>query len=176
MDVKYYFENTYVPLEQIPAKTGRGARYVRKYVADHYTMEQRKERSRECYRLSKLGVNNPMTGNTGCAHHNYSHMPKSDSNGYLLVIKPEWYTGRKGSRHVFQHSAIWCANTGRTEVPADLVIHHCDQSRLNNSFDNLIGLSRADHKRVHDWIGGATTISKESTAKWLEAHGTDWFQ
>lgn len=169
MDTKYYFENTFVPLEQIPAKVGKGTRYVRKYVADNYTKEQRRARSKECYRRSKLGINNPMKGKYGDAHPNYLTTPKSDTKGYLIVLKPEWYTGRKGSKHVFQHSAVWCAFMGLTEVPADTVIHHCDQNPINNSFDNLLGVSRAEHKMIHDWIGGATTISKESTAKWLEA-------
>lgn len=169
MDTKYYFENTFVPLEQIPAKVGKGIRYVRKYVADNYTIEQRRARSKECYRRSKLGVNNPMKGNTGTDHHNYDPMPKSDAKGYLIVTKPVWYTGRKKSRHVFQHSAVWCAFMVLTEVPRNTVIHHCDQNPLNNSFDNLLGVTREEHKAIHDWIGGATTISKESTAKWLEA-------
>ena len=170
MDTKYYFEHTFVPLEDIPAKVGRGMRYVRQYVADNYTKEERRARSKECYRRSKMGTKNPMMGKYGDEHHNYLTTPKSDAKGYLIVLKPEWYTGRKGSKHVFQHSAIWCAFMGLTEVPTDTVIHHCDQNPLNNSFDNLLGVSRAEHKMIHDWIGGATTISKESTAKWLEAH------
>ena len=45
MDTKYYFEQTFVPLEDIPTKVGRGVRYVRQYVADNYTKEARRARS-----------------------------------------------------------------------------------------------------------------------------------
>lgn len=96
----------------------------------------------------------------------------SDCKGYLLVVKPDWFTGRKRSHHVFQHSVVYCENSGLTEVPKGHCIHHCDQNPQNNGFGNLIMMTLGQHQRLHRHIGSATTISKESTAKWLEAEST----
>jgi hypothetical protein len=123
------------------------------------------------YRNSKLGKNNPMFGKTGENHHNFK-IVKGDSKGYLLRLKPEWYTGRQGSKHVFEHSAVYCEHTGMTEIPEGYVVHHCDQNKLNNAFTNLLMMTMGEHAALHRFIEGATTISKESTAKWLEARRT----
>ena len=131
-----------------------------------------KNRKRRMYRRSKLGDNNPMKGKTGEAHPNYLGI-MSDGKGYWIVTKPDWYTGRKGSRHIFHHHEVYCLEVGLTEMPKGMVIHHCDCNKINNSFDNLIMMSLGDHMALHSLLEGATTISKESTAKWLEARNTE---
>lgn len=130
-----------------------------------------KDRKRRMYSKSKMGDKNPMKGKTGTDHHNYKGIV-DDSKGYKLILKPDWYTGRKGSKHVFLHSAVYCHFTSITEVPKGYVVHHCDQNPHNNFFSNLILMTLAEHASFHRLIEGATTISKESTAKWLEARRT----
>ena len=127
-----------------------------------------KDRKRRMYSKSKLGDKNPMKGKCGTDHHNYKGVI-DDSKGYKLILKPIWYTGRKGSKHIFLHSAVYCHFSNLTEVPKGHVIHHCDQNPHNNYFSNLILMTLAEHAAYHKFIEGATTISKESTAKWLEA-------
>jgi hypothetical protein len=75
---------------------------------------------------------------------------------------------------VFVHSLVVCENLGLTEIPKGWVVHHCDINPYNNSFDNLVMITMSDHTRLHRYLAGATTISKESTLKWVEAHGTPW--
>lgn len=127
-----------------------------------------KDRKRRMYSMSKLGKNNPMTGKTGEAHHNYIGLVE-DNKGYLMVLKPDWYTGRKGSKHIFEHTEVYCMNAGLTQVEKGYCIHHCDQDKMNNKFENLVMLTLAEHRTLHTLIKGATTISKESTLKWVEA-------
>lgn len=127
-----------------------------------------KDRKRRMYRRSKLGDKNPMAGKCGSKHHNYIGII-DDCKGYKLILKPDWYTGRKGSKHIFLHSAVYCHFSKLTEVPKGYVVHHCDQNKHNNVFSNLVMMTLAEHAAFHKVIEGATTISKESTLKWVEA-------
>ena len=130
-----------------------------------------KDRKRRMYSKSKLVNKNPMKNKCGELHHNYIGVI-DDCKGYKLVLKPTWYTGRKKSKHVFLHSVVYCEANNLTEIPKGYVLHHCDQNKHNNTNSNLILLTLAEHAALHRLIEGATTISKESTAKWLEARRT----
>ncbi|AZU99373.1 HNH homing endonuclease [Acinetobacter phage vB_AbaP_APK32] len=169
-NIKNLIENTTLTLEQIAQQLGVG--YKRVYnVWRKYPKEYRTNRKTLNYRTSKLGANNPMTGKFKEAHPNYKGVV-GDSKGYLMVLKPDWFTGRKGSKHVFLHNVVVCEALGLTELPAKWCVHHCDENTHNNNFDNLVLMTMQDHARLHNSLAGATTISKESTLKWVEAHGT----
>ncbi|CAB4241377.1 HNH nuclease [uncultured Caudovirales phage] len=170
MDAKYYIENTDLTLDQITKATGLGMKAVRKVWAT-YPADFRKHRKAGCYRRSKLGDLNPMLGKRGEDHHAFIGAV-SDNKGYLMELKPAWYTGRAGSKHVFQHHIVVCLSLGLTAIPKGWVVHHCNFITVDNSIDNLVLLTAGDHRRLHSWLAGATTISKESTLKWVEAHGT----
>ena len=173
MDIKYLYENTELTQQQIAARLGIPWKRVFNFIKANYSTEYRKQRKAACYRNSKLGTSNPMHGKRGADHHYYKGVV-SDCKGYLMELKPAWYTGRKGSKHVFQHHLVVCEHLGLTAVPAGWHVHHCDHDPYNNSFDNLVLLTASDHQRLHNALEGATTISKESTLKWVEAHGTPW--
>lgn len=163
-------EETNLTLEQIAKQLGLG--YKRVYnVWRKYPKEYRTTRKTANYRRSKLGDNNPMQGKFREQHRNYVGVV-GDTKGYLMVLKPSWYTGRKGSKHVFQHSVVVCEYLGLTEIPKGWCVHHCDINPHNNNFDNLVLMTNSDHQRLHQSLAGATTISKESTLKWVETHGT----
>lgn len=168
MDIKHYYENTQLTLEQIAAITGTTYKKVWRYVARNYSKEYRKQRKVANYRASKLGDLNPMLNKTREQHPRYIGKV-ADGKGYLLVVKPDWYTGRKGSHHIFEHSKVVCENLGLTEIPAGYCVHHCDGNPQNNDFSNLVMLTLQEHRLLHAFTG-ATTISKESTLKWVEAH------
>lgn len=162
MDTKHYIENTDLTLQQIAAKLGSTYKRVYK-VWKTYPKEYRQARKANSYRRAQLGSNNTMYGtrkNTG---------PVSDNKGYLLIIKPDWYTGRKRSRHIFLHHKVVCEAMGITEIPKGMCVHHCDEDPHNNKFSNLVLLTLGEHSALHSALGSATTISKESTLKWVEA-------
>lgn len=167
MDIKHYYENTALTLEQIAQRTGTSYKVVWNYVAKHYSAEHRKTRKVGSYRASKLGDLNPMAGKRAELHPNFKGVV-ADGKGYLLQLKPSWYEGRAGSKHVFVHHVVVCEALGLRAIPKGWCVHHCDENPHNNSFDNLVLLTMAEHAALHSWLG-ATTISKESTAKWLEA-------
>ena len=167
MDIKHYYENTQLTLEQIAKQCNTTYKKVWHYVANNYPKEVRDARKKSNYRASKLGDLNPMLNKTREQHPRYIGVV-ADGKGYLMVVKPDWYTGRKGSHHVFQHSVVVCENMGLTEIPAGMCVHHCDRNPQNNDFSNLVLLTVEEHRRLHAFTG-ATTISKESTLKWVEA-------
>lgn len=174
-EIKFYYENTELTQQQIANKLGIHWKRVFNYVKNNYSVEYRRNRKAISYRNSKLGDKNPMTGKTGEAHPNYKGAV-SDGKGYLMIVKPEWYTGRKGSKHIFLHHLVVCENMGLAKIPRGWTVHHCDKNPLNNEFDNLVLITLGDHMKLHAMLKkeGATTISKESTLKWVEAHGTPW--
>ena len=70
----------------------------------------------------------------------------------------------------FLHHLVMCEHLGITEIPRGYCVHHCDFNPHNNDIGNLVLLTVGEHSALHQALAGATTISKESTAKWLEAH------
>lgn len=167
MDIRYYYENTDLTLQEIANTLTLSYKMVWAYVAKNYCPEYRRIRKVANYRKSKLGDLNPMKNKIAALHHNYIGVV-GDNKGYLMVLKPEWYTGRKNSKHVFLHSVVMAQHLGVSEIPAGYCVHHCDSNPHNNDVGNLIMLTMGEHASLHSWVG-ATTISKESTAKWLEA-------
>ena len=175
MNIKHLYENTELTLQQIADSLGLKLTKVWQYVHDNYSSAYRKARKVNSYRKSKVGDKNPMSGKTGDKHHNYIGSV-SDGKGYLMMLKPDWYTGRKGCKHVFVHHLVVCRALQLTQIPPRWCVHHCDHNPHNNSFHNLVLLTMKDHSRLHHHLSlaGATTISKESTLKWVETYGTPW--
>lgn len=165
--IKTYIETTELTLQAIADTIGTTYKVVYR-VWKKYPADFRKARKVKNYSRSKAGDRNPMKNKHGELHPNFKGVV-SDNKGYLMVLKPDWYTGRKKSKHIFQHSEVYCKATGLTEVPKGYCIHHCDQNPHNNDFNNLIMMTLVEHVKLHRVLESATTISKESTAKWLEA-------
>lgn len=159
---KALFEDTSLTMEEIASSVGATRKQIHGLAHDNFSEDYLQGRKRGNYRESKIGDKNPMKGKTGEDHHNYVGEVE-DGRGYLMVIKPEWYTGRPGSKHVFQHSVVFCENVGLTEIPPGFCVHHVDGDRKNNNINNLALLRRDAHQRLHH-RERATTISKESKA------------
>lgn len=169
MGISCLYEGTELTMQQIADHLGITYAQVFKYVKKNYSPETRRARKAVCYRNSKLGEKNPSFGLTGALSRKYIG-EVSDSKGYLMVLKPEWYTGRKGSKHVFVHHVVMCKHLGISAIPRGYCVHHCDFNPYNNDIQNLVLLTIGEHAALHAALGGVTTISKESTTKWLEAH------
>ena len=157
-DVKTLYETTELTLQEIADKVGTTFSIVWYYVKQNYSIEQRKSRKRLSYQKSKQGNKNPMFGKFGNLHPGYKG-EVSDGRGYLMVLKPEWYTGRKGSKHVFKHSLVMCEHLGLTEIPEGFCVHHIDGNKHNNDIDNLMFLSISAHTKLHS-LERATTRRK----------------
>ena len=173
MDINYYYLNTELSQREIAEKLNLTIRQVNKYVCKNFSSTFRRKRKVASYRNSKVGNKNPMYENFLEKHPRYIGLV-SDKKGYLMRVKPTWYTGRMKSVHVFEHHIIVCEALKMTSIPKGWCVHHCDFNPHNNEFSNLVLLTMSDHRKLHSYLEGVTTISKESTLKWVEVHGTPW--
>ncbi len=154
---------TDLTLEQIAETLEIGYKPVYNRFHAIFDKAERLERKSKSYARSKQGELNPMFGKCGEQHHSFVG-DVSDNKGYLMVLKPTWYTGRRNSKHVFKHSVVMCEHLGITEIPAGYAVHHIDHNPLNNDISNLVMLTNGDHSRLHA-AERATTIPKGSRAK-----------
>lgn len=158
-EVRKLFETTDLTQDEIGEKVGVTRKVIWRMLTRMFSPEEMKERKRKVYRKSKLGDRNPATGK-----HPGNYIGEcSDGKGYTLVPKPKWYTGRKGTLHIFKHHLVICEKLGLTEIPRGMIVHHIDENPSNNDISNLILLTASAHIKLHQ-KERATTISKESTS------------
>lgn len=162
------FVDTSMTLEQIASAVGVSYRVVWRYTAEMFSKEQRRARKVVNYRASKTGDKNPMTGKTRENHPNWKGGVYCGGK-YLRIYRPAWYDKDTSTQSVHLHDVVYCLHNGMTHIPAGYNVHHCDGNKYNNAPDNLVLLTIAEHTALHAVLKGATTISKESTLKWVEA-------
>lgn len=136
-------------IDQIASSLDLGYKKVYNVIAKHYTVEQRQERKSRTYANSKRGDKNPMKDVTREDHPKWKGGVVPDGNGYLMVLKPDWYEGRKGSNYVFQHTIVMCEALGLKKLPRGWVVHHIDKDKTNNDINNLTLLTNGAHMRLH---------------------------
>jgi hypothetical protein len=68
---------------------------------------------------------------------------------YELVIAPEGYPGKRyRGRYAYEHHIVWWLRTGQAVQPG-FEVHHKNEQKRDNRFDNLEYLSGADHRKGH---------------------------
>lgn len=142
------FEFTDTSLQDICKEAHIEYWHIQEVLNTYYTQEFQDKRKSRMYAKSKQGIKNPMTGKIKELHHNYKEMVE-DGNGYLQCLKPDWYTGRKGSKHVFVHTVVMCEHLGLTELPKGWIIHHIDGNKQNNDINNLALITNSGHTKLH---------------------------
>jgi len=158
--IRYLYENTSYTLESIANHIeGVSYRMVQSRIAKWYSEEIRRSRKKLMYRRSKLGTDNPMFGKIGHKHPNYKGSV-SDGKGYILVIKPSWFTGRTGSKHIFEHHLVMCKHLNIPCIPDNMSVHHLDHNTTNKDINNLLLLPNSAHSKLHQ-LERVTTIRKE---------------
>lgn len=146
--IKYLFEFSDLTIERIAEEVGLTFKQVYTQISKLYTKEERQIRKKQCYRNSKLGDKNPMRNKCGELHHNYIG-DISDGKGYELVLKPIWYAGRKGTKHIFKHHLVICEALAIREIPKGWCVHHIDGNKVNNKLENLALMTTSAHNRLH---------------------------
>ena len=142
------YMNTDIRMEDLCKEFKLKNYVVQSILNENFTQEYRDKRKSRIYRKSKLGKNNPMYNKCGELHPNYKGIVE-DGNGYYIVLKPDWYTGRKNSKHVFYHSVVFCEHIGIKEIPKGYVVHHIDGDKKNNNIDNLALMTISGHAKLH---------------------------
>ena len=172
--IVHLYVTTGMTMEQLADALGRSHYTVNRCLHKWLGKERVRELKRSRYASSKLGVLNPMFGKFLEKHPNYKGILTCPSaHGYLLVLKPTWYSITVKNKHVFLHHVVACEHMGLDRIPEGYDVHHCDKNKHNNKFDNLVVMTKQAHTSLHWYLRrleGATTISKESTLKWVEAH------
>lgn len=125
-----------------------------------------KSRMSSMYSRSKQGPKNP---NYGTVSNRSIWDPVKDGHGYLMELRPDWYTGRKGKKYVFQHTLVMCQFLGLTELPEGAVIHHIDGDITNNDINNLALMSAGGHSKFHAVVRKVQRLSREGVGVKAEA-------
>ena len=144
------YANTDMPIDKIRSQAGIRTSTVNDILKAHFSDEYMRQRKSHLYSLSKRGDKNPMLGKCGEDHPRYKGIV-SDGKGYLMCLKPDWYTGRVGCTHVFVHTVVMCEALGLTELPKGYVVHHINNNPLDNSIDNLALMTNSAHSKIHTY-------------------------
>lgn len=167
-----YFDKPEYSIPDLTKMFGISTQSIYGHWRTMFGIDKLKERNRIVKHYKNAGENHPNYDKRGKDTPKYKGIINADK-GYYMIYKPDWYTGRKNCKHVYVHHVVVCEHLGISKIPKGWCVHHCDKNKANNSFENLVLLTQSDHTRLHKYIReeGATTISKESTLKWVEAHG-----
>jgi hypothetical protein len=160
--------NTEKTLQEIADELNTSYKVVWELVSQEFTPEERMARKILSYHRSKLGKLNPMFNKKRELHPNYKGLV-SDGKGYILEVKPVWFTGRRGCKHVFKHNLVVCEALGLTELPKGFCIHHIDGIKTNNDLSNLALMTMGAHMKLHSILKRATTIPTGSRVEISEA-------
>jgi hypothetical protein len=69
---------------------------------------------------------------------------------YEFVIAPPGYPGFKyRGRYIYEHHLVWWRVTGRT-VPDGYILHHENEDKRDNRFENLRLMTAQEHSREHN--------------------------
>ena len=72
------------------------------------------------------------------------------TNGYVEMTSPDDYPGKRYRRNrIYVHHYVWWKNTGHI-LRRDELIHHKNEIKDDNEFDNLQLLKRGKHTKIHD--------------------------
>jgi len=157
----FYFNKSLCTFVEVGSLLGLTYAQVQYYYNRKFTKQEILDRKARTYRLSKIGSNNPMFGKKAETHPNFIG-DISDGKGYVLCLKPSWYTGRVRTRHIFKHHKVMCQHLGITEIPIGMCVHHIDEDKTNNDLSNLAYMTTSAHARLHmNMHKGVTLNSKE---------------
>lgn len=77
---------------------------------------------------------------------------------YILVVAPEAYPGKKyRNKYCYEHHLVYWYNTGIVPSKTQL-IHHINENKHDNSFENLELKDKSEHSRDHGIARGKTSV------------------
>jgi hypothetical protein len=122
-------------------------------------------RSTRCRRCSKLGVLHPLYGK-----HPTEETRRKRSNS--LKGKHHGFKFQKGNKYAWKGGSWWYFHRQARRIMKvtnpNLIVHHRDRNFRNNHPSNLLVLTNADHKSLHNYENGE--CSEETKKKISKAH------
>lgn len=119
--------------------------------------------SRECFAIAKReymkGSGNHQYGLKGDKNASWKGGRKISSYGYVLIYKPE-HPYANGDGNVFEHRLVaekYLLNDensvvidGTRYLSPEYEVHHKNENKRDNSVENLIVLTKAEHRSLHN--------------------------
>jgi len=143
------FKESTLTIEQIAEYIGGTPKHTWNTIAKNFSREERTKRKHNNYSRSRVGENNPSFGKYREDSFAWKTGRMSDGKGYNMVLRPDWYTSRKGYNYIYEHHYVYCLKNNLTQIPKGYCIHHKDGDTENNSIENLLLLSMSDHTKLH---------------------------
>lgn len=143
------FEFTDTPMNSIVKQSKLSYYEVLSILKNNFGEDAINKRKSRMYSKSKQGSNSPWFRTCSEDSVNFKGGIVSDGNGYLMIKKPDWYTGRNRSDYIFYHHLVMCENLGITEMPKGYVVHHIDGNPWNNDISNLAMMTVSAHAKLH---------------------------
>ena len=94
-------------------------------------------------------------------NNNNTYMKDRYLNGYKLIFSPNSPSAMSSSNWegwAYEHRVIMERHLGRP-LSSDEVVHHLDYYRDNNKIENLIVLSKEDHRKLHSYYDNDNKLS-----------------
>lgn len=106
----------------------------------------------EAWDYSHCRERNFKNGHNGRGDRNNNWMGgrRISYQGYVLILKPSYYkTDQHGyvREHVFIYESYHKCCMLKWGI-----VHHKDENKLNNSIENLEGMTRKQHNKVHHFL------------------------
>lgn len=129
--------------------TGFTRKTIRTYFQKQFGLEALKARRSTVHSLSIVGDKHPQ----------YKGGRKLHTDGYVYVLQPY---GNRGSRYILEHRLVM-------NCPPDMIVHHCDGDKINNTESNLVVMTPEQHTLLHN-IMGCSFWNKDKVLNWLDKH------
>lgn len=80
------------------------------------------------------------------------HYRRKHSGGYIMVYSPG-HPAADHSGYVLEHRLVMEKQVGRV-LSCDEIVHHKNGNKSDNRIDNLMLVTRGDHAKIHNNLGG----------------------
>lgn len=72
------------------------------------------------------------------------------NGAYTLILAPDGYPGKKyRGRYAYEHHVVWWKETEETIDTSRFQIHHINEDRYDNRFENLEKKTISEHGKLH---------------------------